>query len=228
MAVTVSHQTETEQEISPIDVTATVASGDTWCVALVGMMGSNRTVTSITFNSSAMDSLGSPLEFNGPDSRIYGYRFDVSGLGAGDYTVEATLSGGASDIVLATWVVAGAGTPTNWVTDTDSGTNPTADIAVTSAAGGLAIWYIAQDFDSALDPNGGEVEAFDGLGGEWYYSSGYHIATSGATTTSNIGITGTGTWYGVGLFVPASGGAPAAVGQGRLLAGQRNRRVVWQ
>lgn len=186
--------------------TIAVASGDKWAIALVHAYGSSRTISSITFNGSAMTSMGTALSFGG-DSSISGYRFDVSGLSAGSYTCTATLSGEPSDGILGLWVLAGADTPTGWVTDTGTATT-LIDIAVTGSADGIAIWGVGQDVDDTLTPSGGETEVYDGQFTSpslWYYASAYHKATSGTTTTSNIAMT-SGDWAGVGLFVPAAAG----------------------
>lgn len=190
-----------------IALNVNVASGDKWAVALVHLSGNSRTIDAATFNGSAMTSMGTPLTV-GSDSSIAGYRFDVSGLGAGSYTVNIDCSGFPEDGVLGVWITAGSGTPTGWVTDTGTSTT-LIDIAVTGAADGIAIWGTLQDVDTTLTPNGGETEVYDGQftsPSAWYYASGYHKATSGTTTTSNIAMD-SGNWSGVGLFVPAAGAA---------------------
>lgn len=190
-----------------------VASGDTWAVALVHLAKDSASISSITFDGSAMTSMGTPLSFGG-DSSIHGYRFDVSGLGAGskDIVVTASQDMSGGDMVTCVWVTAGSDTPTNWTTD--SGTATTLiDVAVASAADGITVWGVGQDVDSTLTPNGGETEVYDGQftpPTEWYFASGYHKASSGATTTSNIAMD-SGNWAGVGLFIPASSGGTVAL-----------------
>jgi hypothetical protein len=133
-----------------------------------------------------------------------GYYYDVSAL-SGDYTAVLDHNDMPNDAGLCCYVLSGADTPTNWTEDTDTGT--AVDIAVTSAADGVVIWAIMQEGDSDLTASGGETEAYDGQasGVPWYSSSGYYKAATSATTTSNIGMT-SGTWRGVGLFVPSLGG----------------------
>jgi hypothetical protein len=194
-----------------------VASGDKFAVVTVQISAGSHTISSITFDGNAMTSLGS-LSFGG-DSIIYGYYYDVSALGAGSKNIVVTANSdmSAGDCVTGAYVLAGAGTPTNWTTGTGTSTT-LIDIAVTSAADGITIWAIAQDVDSTLTPNGGETEVFDGLftlPAAWYYASGYYKASSGSTTTSNIAMD-SGNWNGVGLFVPAAAGGGSNVLMGQV------------
>lgn len=223
MAATVSDSdfstTLLEVGANRLEVTLTVASGDKWAVGVIHSHGSSRTVTAATFDGNAMTSMGTPLSFGG-DSSIGAYRYDVSAMNPGNYVMSITLSGEPSDGIISGYITAGSDTPTNWTTDTGSSTT-LIDIAVTSAADGLAIWAISQDVDSTLTPNGSETEVYDGQfssPSEWYFASGYYKAASGNPTTSNIAMD-SGNWSGVGLFVPAAGGgsgAPRAMHHYRL------------
>lgn len=201
-------------------VNIAVASGDTRVVVLLTQAEATpgpSTINSITFDGSAMTEItGSP--YTGSDWELRGYYLDISAKGAGTYAASVEFStNDPDDGGLIAFVLAGAGDPTNWVEDTDTGT--AIDIAVNTAADGIAIWAVMQDVDSTLSPDGGETEVVDAAystdGGVWYYTSAYYKATSGSTTTSNIGLT-SATWRGVGVFVPAA----AAGGGGAPLMGQ--------